>query len=143
MLLAAAILGLFVLYLFSNSLILVGTWLEGKMGGAGFIGRFIADLGDILGMLLTVVSALIGAGLTSRIAGSHRAGHHPAAAGSRDQSDRICCSPPRRAHCCAILIMLALNWFYQFDNPAVIYYWPGAIGTADRRADCGALESQG
>ena len=66
-LLAAAILGLFVLYLFSNSLILVGTWLEGKMGWAGFIGRFIADLGDILGMLLTIISALIGVPASSAV----------------------------------------------------------------------------
>ncbi len=126
-LLAAAVLGLFVLYLFSNSLILVGSWLESQMGGAGFIGRFIADLGDILGMLLAVFSALIGAGLTSRIAGGIGLWINRSLPTVGIKAMNLLLSAAAGA-LLAIIIMLTLNWFYQFDDPAVTYYWPGAIG---------------
>jgi len=126
-LLAAAVLALLVLYLLSNSMILVGNALEGVMGGAGFIGRFIADLGDILGMLLTVISALIGAGLAARVAESIGLNITRRLPEAGIKALNLLLSAAAGA-LLAILIMLALNWFYQFDNPAVVYYWPGAIG---------------
>ncbi|HMN60264.1 MAG TPA: ABC transporter permease subunit, partial [Anaerolinea sp.] len=128
-LLAAAVLALLVLYLFSNSMILVGNALEGVMGGAGFIGRFIADLGDILGMLLTVISALIGAGLAARVAGSigENITRRLPEAGIKGLNLLLSAAAGALLF---ILVMMALNWFYQFDNPAVVYYWPGGIGAA-------------
>ena len=46
-----------------------GTWLSRHLGSFAFMGKFIADLGDILNMLIVVFAALGGLGLFNSIAG--------------------------------------------------------------------------
>jgi phosphonate ABC transporter permease subunit PhnE len=57
------------LYLLSWAMLSVGNALAPRMGRFDFLGEFIADLGDILGMMIVVVTALVGGGLVSNLAG--------------------------------------------------------------------------
>lgn len=128
-LLAVFLLGLFILYLVSNSLIMTGDWFESRLGAFGFLGTFIADLGDILGMVLSVAGALTGAGLASNLAGQAGRLITRRLPDASVKLLNLLLSAAAGA-LMAVLIMAGLNWFYQFDNPAVTLWWPAGLGGA-------------
>ena len=65
-----ALIGVFVLFMISKLLIIFGKSSSAAIGSNfGFLGSFIADIGDILGMIMVVVTALLGAGVLSGISG--------------------------------------------------------------------------
>jgi len=92
-----------------------------------FIRKFIFQVGDIITMLVPAIAALVGGGIFGGLFG--RIG--------QTISDRI---PPTTGKiinliitpiagaAIAILIMQGVDWFYQFNNPAITFYWPAAIG---------------
>lgn len=126
-LLGASLLALAVFSFFSSILILSGNWMESHLGNFGFIGTFIADLGDILGMLLSVIAALGGAGLATSLAGS--IGRHLSR--RLPESGLKMLNVVLAAAAGALLLMLmmaALDWFYQFNNPLVTRIIPAGIG---------------
>jgi len=115
------------LYLFSNVLLKVGDSLATQLGAFAFLGNFIADLGDILGMTMVVLLALLGAGLSSSITG--RIGQWI----SRDlphQTARFI-SLPLAAVAGAVLTALlgaGIDWLYQVNDPLNTFWIPAGIG---------------
>ncbi|RIK24615.1 MAG: hypothetical protein DCC55_41230, partial [Chloroflexi bacterium] len=65
---------LLALYFLSDLAIVAGQGLASRLGRLAFIGKFVADIGEILRLILVPISALIGAGLLSNQAG--RLGQH-------------------------------------------------------------------
>jgi hypothetical protein len=58
-----------ILYLIAHATMALGSQLETTLGSLGFLGKFVRDLGDILNMVIPLITALAGAGLFSRFAG--------------------------------------------------------------------------
>lgn len=128
-LLFAALLGILTLQFFSAITIQVGDFLAPKLGSFKFIGNFIADMGDILGMTIVLITAAIGAGVFSSV--GDRTGKAISKHVSKPTAKVISMFLSMAAAAVLlILIMQTLNWFYQFDNLATTVYWPGAIGAA-------------
>jgi len=92
-----------------------------------FIRMFIFQVGDIITMLVPAIAALVGGGIIGGFFGNF----------GQTISDRI---PPATGKILnliitpiagasiAVLIMQGVDWFYQFNNPAITLYWPAGIG---------------
>ncbi len=118
------VLGMFGL---SRLMLLVGSFLVPNLAALGFVGKFIADIGDIFGMLVVVIVAVSAAGFVSSL-------------GDRLSKRMVKTMPITLLKAISIaatmlagamlfiLIMMGLNWFYQFNSPDVVYYWPGGLG---------------
>lgn len=92
-----------------------------------FLRLFVYQFGDILSMLIPAITALIGGGIIGGLFGNF----------GQTISDKI--SPatgkiinlvitPLAGAAIAILLMMGIDWFYQFNNTAVTLIWPAAIG---------------
>ncbi len=111
----------------SNLTIRAGDFLMPRLGGWSFIGKFVRDLGDILGMLLVVLVAAAIAGIFSNIA--DRIGKKIAYKLPVIPAKVITMVITTTAFASLlILIMAGINWFYQLNNPVVLYWYPGGIG---------------
>ena len=89
-----------------------------------FLRRFVYQFGDILSMLIPAITALIGGGIFGGLFGNF----------GQTISDKI--SPatgkiinlvitPIAGAAIAVLLMMGIDWFYQFNNPAQqIYLFP-------------------
>ncbi|HSM24033.1 MAG TPA: hypothetical protein VK856_04155, partial [Anaerolineaceae bacterium] len=65
-----ALVAVFALFMVSKLMIIFGKNSSIFLGSTfGFLGSFIADIGDILGMIMVIVTALLGAGVLSSISG--------------------------------------------------------------------------
>jgi phosphonate ABC transporter permease subunit PhnE len=121
---AAFILALFML---SNLLILAGDFLETGLGAFGFLGTFVADIGDILGMTLAVIVALSVAGVFGSLAG--RLGRiitrsvQPATLKVLN-----IVSAAAAGAALFILIIAGLYLVYQFENITSLLLWSGGLG---------------
>jgi phosphonate ABC transporter permease subunit PhnE len=126
-LLFAFLSGVLTLYLVSNILQSTGGTLHPLMGGLGFIGTFVSDLGEILGMLVVLITAFAMAGVFSNLAG--RAGRWMNASLSSwvNKVINVILSPLAGAVFFAIL-GAGINWLYQIDDLGKTLYWPGGIG---------------
>lgn len=118
---------LLALYLLSEFAMVLGLELARALGGFGFLGGFVASLGGILDLILLPVVALIGAGVLSNMAGQL----------GQALSERTSGAPLRALHVglamvagatLVVLIAAAIDWFYQINDPALVLYWPAAIG---------------
>lgn len=124
---AAVLLAILSLQFVASLTIRWGNFLAPKLGSFKFLGNFIADMGDILGMSIVVISAAIAAGIFSSL--GDRVGKTITVHVSKPTAKAISMVLSMAAGAVlAILIMQTLNWFYEFGNPAVTVYWPGAIG---------------
>jgi len=124
----AAILVLASLLFFGKLLIQIGTYLTpNEEVPLYFLRNFIYQVGDIITMVVPVIAALVGGGIFGSLFGNF----------GQTISDRI--SPatgkvinliitPVSGASIALLIMQGVNWFYQFNNPAITIYWPVGIG---------------
>jgi len=103
-----------------------GDFIGEKLGSFGFLGTFIRDLGDILGILITVISALSVAGVFSSLAG--RLGI--LISQKTNIVTRIFQVVLAAAAGALLFVLIAatLNWFYQFRNYVMIYLIAGIIG---------------
>jgi phosphonate ABC transporter permease subunit PhnE len=68
-LLAAALAGILSLFLLASLAMTFGHAIGPRLGALGFLATFIADLGDILGTSLVLISALAGAGVLISVTG--------------------------------------------------------------------------
>lgn len=111
--LVLVLLGIIFLYQVSFLAMSLGNQASLALGSWGFLGRFVRDLGDILGMITPALVALGGAGVFSSLAGrlSKFIGRVPVA-------NRIAHFVLAPAAGAALFWMLAaaINWFYQFIN---------------------------
>lgn len=127
-LILAGILAVAVLYLLSYFALSIGDTLQPLLGGFGFIGRFIRDLGDILNMAITAISALTVAGIFSSLAG--RLGNNI----SRNKGILLRVSHTVLAVAAGIMLFLIIaaiiNWLYQFSEWMVFYMRMSAVGGA-------------
>jgi phosphonate ABC transporter permease subunit PhnE len=127
-LMAIAVLSIiFLLQQLANLALNVGQSLIEPLGPIGFLGNFISQLGDVLQIVTPLLVALAGGGVVGNLLGN--LGQNV----SDRYSERIVKVVNFMVAAAAgalllILIMAIVNWFYQIDNPATIYYWPGAIG---------------
>jgi phosphonate ABC transporter permease subunit PhnE len=92
-----------------------------------FIRKFIFQVGDIITMLVPAIAALVGGGIIGGLFGKF----------GQTISDRI---PPATGKivnliiapisgaAIAVLLLQGVDWFYQFNNPAITLYWPAGIG---------------
>lgn len=122
-----AVLIIFSLEFLSSFLIRIGKMLQPNLGSWGFLAKFVTDVGDILGMLLVVLVAFAAAGMTSSLC--DRLGkwiaYHMAAPFAKIWTVVLSASAGAFMF---ILIMAGINWFYQFNNPAILYGYPGGLG---------------
>jgi phosphonate ABC transporter permease subunit PhnE len=105
----------------------LGQSLVEPLGVFGFFGTFISQLGDVFEILTPMLVALIGGGVIGSFMGNL----------GQKVSDTYSESIVKIVNLIVaaiagallfILLMAIFNWFYEFDDPATIYYWPGGIG---------------
>ena len=126
-LIVSVLIGILGLQFLTKIVIQLGDYLAPKLDSFGFLGTFISDMGDILGMSIVVITAALAAGIFSSI--GDRTGKVITSHVNKPAAKALSVLLSMLAGAVlAILIMQSLNWFYQFDNLAVTIYWPGVIG---------------
>ncbi len=126
-LLLAYFLGVLTLSFVSNILIEAGNFIQPALGSFGFIGKFVRDCGDILGMILTILSALVGGGVLLNIAnrfGEYAIRHFSFSA---NRLLNLIIGTVSGAGL-AVMLMAGIDWLYQFDNRWISLYFPAGIG---------------
>jgi phosphonate ABC transporter permease subunit PhnE len=92
-----------------------------------FLRKFVFQVGDIITMLVPAIAALVGGGIFGGLLGSL----------GQTISDRIpratgklinLILTPIAGASTAFLLMQSVDWFYQFNNPAITIYWPVGVG---------------
>ena len=125
-LIVAGIMAVAILYLMSYFALSIGETLQPILGDFGFIGRFIRDLGDILNMAITAISALTVAGIFSSLAG--RLGNSI----SRNKGILLRVLHTVLAVAAGIMLFLliaaTINWLYQFREWMDFYIRMSAVG---------------
>ena len=92
-----------------------------------FLRKFVSQVGEIVAILVPVIAALLGGGIVGGFfgqAGQTISDKIPAATGKILNL----IVTPLAGILIAVLIMQGLDWFYQFNNPAITLYWPAGIG---------------
>ena len=92
-----------------------------------FIRRFIFQAGDIITMLVPVIAALVGGGIIGGLFGNFGQTISDRIPRATGKIMNLIISPIAGASI-AVLILQGVNWFYQFNNPAITLYWPAGIG---------------
>jgi phosphonate ABC transporter permease subunit PhnE len=123
----SAFAGIISLYLFSELSSDVGSFLSENLGVFGFLGKFIATMGELLTTILVVVSAVLGAGVLMNLAG--RLGY---ALRTRLPAGVVrTINLPLAAAAggvVAVIIGAVIEWFYELGNPARTFWIPLIIG---------------
>ncbi len=123
-----ALISAFVLFMVSKLLIIFGRSSAVALGNNfGFLGSFIADIGDILGMIMIMVTSLLGAGVLSGISG--KAGNlllkkfNPFV-------HRIfgVLFGAIAVATWFLIVMGGINWIYQLNKPMVTQIIPAILG---------------
>lgn len=128
-LIVSVLIGILGLQFLAKIVIQLGDFLAPKLGSFTFLGTFISDMGDILGMSIVVITAALAAGIFSSI--GDRTGKLITSHVNKPAAKALSMLLSMLAGAVlAVLIMQSLNWFYEFDNLAVTIYWPAVIGGA-------------
>ncbi|HEX7974520.1 MAG TPA: ABC transporter permease subunit, partial [Anaerolineales bacterium] len=125
--LVAALAALLVLFLLSDRASEVGRAIAPRLGNAGFLGSFLANLGEIVNLLITTLAALAGGALLSSFAG--RLGRNLFMGLAR--GPRLAANLVLGAVAGAVLFVLigaGLNWLYEINDPARTFYLPAIAG---------------
>ncbi len=115
------------LFMLSNLFILAGDFLEGGLGAFGFLGTFVADIGDILGMTLAVIVALSVAGVFGSLAGKLGRIITRSVKPSTLKILNIVSAGAAGA-ALFILVIAGLYMIYQFENIDRLLLWSGSLG---------------
>jgi phosphonate ABC transporter permease subunit PhnE len=117
----------FMLQQLSTLALNLGQSLIEPLGPLGFLGNFLSQIGDVIQILTPLLVALIGGAVVGSMMGN--LGQKISDSYSENIVKVVNYIVAAAAGALLlILIMAIVNWFYQIDNPATIYYWPGAIG---------------
>ena len=123
----SAFAGIISLYLFSELSSDVGSFLAENLGVFGFLGRFIATMGELLTTILVIISAVLGAGVLMNLAG--RFGY---ALRTRLPAGVVrTINLPFAAAAggvVAVIIGAIIEWFYEIGNPTRTFWIPLIIG---------------
>lgn len=123
----SAFAGIVSLYLFSELSMDVGSYLADNLGIFGFLGKFIATMGELLTTLLIIVSAVLGAGVLMNLAG--RLGYSLRTRLPAGVIRTI--NLPLAAAAggvVAVIIGAIIEWFYEIGNPTRTFWIPLIIG---------------
>lgn len=122
-----ALVGVFVLFMVSKLMIIIGTSASVNLGGFGFLGSFFADLGDILGMIMVIVTALLGAGVLSGISG--KAGNLILKKFTNPTLKILGIILGGIAGALWFLIIMGgIDWIYQINQPLIVRTIPAILG---------------
>ncbi|MBE7433637.1 MAG: ABC transporter permease subunit [Anaerolineales bacterium] len=111
----------------SSLLVEIGNSLIAPMGGFGFISTFISDLGEILGMVIVLSTALAGAGVLSSVAS--QLGLFISERTSQGLNKVLNLVLATIAGVVLFGLMGAgAEWLYLIDDPIKTLYWPAGIG---------------
>ncbi|MHC1784733.1 MAG: ABC transporter permease subunit [Anaerolineaceae bacterium] len=115
------------LFMLSSLLIMVGDFLTVRLGVFSFLGTFVADLGDILGMTLAVIVALAVAGIFGSLAG--RLGKIISRS-VKPATQKILNVVGTAAAGAALFMLIigGLHLIYQFENFGTLMLWAGGLG---------------
>ncbi|GAB4543521.1 MAG: hypothetical protein Fur002_15720 [Anaerolineales bacterium] len=123
----AALAGILFLFMVSNLAMQFGKMLAAALGGFGFLGKFLSNLGEILRASVALLSALAGAGVTSNLAG--RIGQTIVEKTSPRVNRAINLALGALAGAVFFaLIGGGINWLYQLDNPLFTLTLPAILG---------------
>lgn len=126
MLVAAALIVL-VLLLTSTLMMTLGSVLERGLGGFSFLGSFISDLGDMLGMMMVLITAMAGAGVLSSFATQLGKIILRRSSAAVSHAVNIVTSIAAWA-LLLVMIMAVIKWFYQIGNLWITLWIPAIIG---------------
>jgi len=116
------------LLFFGQLLIQIGTYLTPNEDvPLYFIRKFIYQVGDITSMLVPVIAALVGGGIFGGLFGNFGQTISDRIAPATGKIINLIITPIAGASI-AVLILKGIDWFYQFNNPAITLYWPAGIG---------------
>ncbi|PKO18622.1 MAG: phosphonate ABC transporter, permease protein PhnE [Chloroflexi bacterium HGW-Chloroflexi-10] len=111
----------------SKLMILIGDRLVIALGSFGFLGKFIADIGDIIGMAFTGVTALIVAGVLSSMGG--KLGNWVLKKYNLSVLKILGVIFITMAGAIwALVIMAGINWVYEINDPQVLIIIPAIVG---------------
>ncbi|MEJ2757085.1 MAG: ABC transporter permease subunit, partial [Anaerolineales bacterium] len=94
-----------------------------------FMRRFIYQIGDIVNMLVGGIAAVAGGGIVGSLFGKWGQFISESLPVTTGKIVNLVITPLAGA-AIAVLIMNGVDWFYQFNNPAISLYWPAGIGAA-------------
>ncbi|HJW91119.1 MAG TPA: ABC transporter permease subunit [Anaerolineales bacterium] len=128
-LIVASLSAILFLFLLSNLVVYLADALAIRLRSFGFLGTFISNLGEILGILIILLSAMAGGAVFSNAAG--RLGQALTLRLPRVATLGLNLLLATLAGATlAALIGAAINWFSQIDDLAVTFWWPAGIGAA-------------
>ncbi len=126
--LAAAILVLISILFLGKLLLQIGEYLTpNEEVPLYFIRKFIFQLGDIITMLVPAIAALVSGGIFGGLFGKFGQTISDSIAPAAGKAINLIITPIAGA-AIAVLLLQGVDWFYQFNNPAVTIYWPAGIG---------------
>ena len=128
--LASATLIVTTILFFGKLLLQIGTYLTANEDvPLYFLRIFIYQLGDITTMLVPAIAALAAGGIFSGLAGYFGQIISDKIAPATGKVVNLVLTPIAGA-AIFVIIMQGVDWFYQFNNPAITLYWPAGIGAA-------------
>ncbi len=101
--------------------------LESLLGAFDFLGTFVKNVGEILNLILVVIAAMAGGGVVSSVLSRFGRLLYLKV----PVSGRLLVNSLLGAIAggfLALLVMMGLNWFYQFGNLPKVYAWAAAVG---------------
>ncbi len=94
-----------------------------------FLRKFVSQAGEIFTILAPVVAVLVVGGIVGGFFGQIGQTVSDKTSPASSKVFNLIVAPLAGA-IAAVLILRGLDWFYQFNNPAVTLYWPAGIGAA-------------
>jgi phosphonate ABC transporter permease subunit PhnE len=126
-LLFALLLVIVFLFLLANLAGLMGNAVIASLGAFGFLGKFLASLGELLRFSITLISALTGAGIVNTIAG--KLGQNIAEKTSAPVNRIVNLTLGALAGAVLFaLIGAGIDWLYELENPFYTFTLPSLIG---------------
>jgi phosphonate ABC transporter permease subunit PhnE len=92
-----------------------------------FLRKFVFQVGDIITMLIAAIAALVGGGIFGGLLGYFGQTISDRIAPATGKIINLIITPVAGA-AVAVLLLQGVDWFYQFNNPAITLYWPAGIG---------------
>lgn len=121
--------GILTFQLLADLAMSVGQSLVKPLGSLGFLGNFVSQLGDVGQIVIPAMVALAGGAVIGNTLSSLGQTISDRLSGGIVKITNIILAAIAGA-LLFIIVALIINWFYELNDPAKIYYWPGGIGAA-------------
>ena len=126
-LLVAGILAIIAIILFGEFAKLSGSKLEGLLGSFGFLGYALYLVGDVTSMLSPAITAIAFGGVIVSLLNKFGLSLQDNLSEKMLKIVNLVLSTIAGA-ILFVLIMALINWFYQFNNPNISFYYPLILG---------------